>query len=77
MLLLTREQLRPNFIHVYQDGPHQLIVFSSIRPVTQRRPDSFRPDSYRGTGKRPLPNTAHLKRAILDKRMRKSTKFVI
>ena len=41
MLLFTREQFHLNFIQVYlqgsqpifQDGPHQLIVFSSIRPV--------------------------------------------
>ena len=39
--LLTREQFHLNFIQVYlqggqsifQDGPHQLIVLSSIRPV--------------------------------------------
>ena len=41
MLLFTREQFHRNFIQVYlqggqsvfQDGLHQLIVFSSIRPV--------------------------------------------
>ena len=41
MLLFTREQFHLNFIQVYlqggqsifQDGPYQLIVFSSIRPV--------------------------------------------
>ena len=41
MLILTRQQLHLNFIQVYlqvgqsifEDGPHQLIVFSSIGPV--------------------------------------------
>ena len=41
MLLLTRGQFHLNFIQVYlqggqsifQDGPHQLIVFSSMRLV--------------------------------------------
>ena len=41
MLLLTCKKFQLNFIQVYrqggqyifQDGPHQLIVFSSIRPV--------------------------------------------
>ena len=44
MLLFTREQFHLNFIQVYlqggksifQDGPHQLIVFSWIRPIHVR-----------------------------------------
>ena len=64
MLLFTRQQCHLYFIQVYlqggqsilKGGPHQLIVFSSIRPVhaAQTGPDSFRPDSSREIEKGPL-----------------------
>ena len=49
MLLFTRKKFHLNFIHVYvqvgqssfQDRPHQLIVFSSIRPFHVARTGFF------------------------------------
>ena len=49
MLLFTGEQFHLHFIQVYlqggqsnfKDGPHQLIVFGSLRPVHVARTGSF------------------------------------